>query len=165
MAARPRQFALSWKFSLRSLLYVTALVALFYGLRRSYLMTAFDLEEAIERARNVPTLLTLAAVLLAAMFSQISQGKRWSPVVRGTILGATVGSFSCLALAFEFGEALRRIDYWNWWQDWPLVAPYFIVATVQGGAIGAFVLQLGHLLRYLLMKRWAKAPARSCPAL
>ena len=76
-----------------------------------------------------------------------------------------MGSLSCLALTIEFGEALRRMDYWNWWKDWPLIAPYFIVAIVQDGAIGAFVLQLGELLRYLLMKRTAKTPARSCPAL
>jgi len=68
-------------------------------------------------------------------------------------------------LAIELGEALRRMDYWNWWKDWPLVAPYFIVATVQGGAIGAFVLQIGHLFRYLFIKRWANAPARSRPSL
>jgi CDP-diglyceride synthetase len=165
MAVLPRQVNLRLQFSLRFLLYVTALVALFYALRRSYLMTAFDLEEAIERARNVPTILTLAAVVFAAMFSQTSQGKKWSPIVRGAVLGAIVGSLSCLVLAIELGEALRRMDYWNWWKDWPLVAPYFIVATVQGGAIGAFVLQIGHLFRYLFIKRWANAPARSRPSL
>jgi|GEM_PF-4442317 len=165
MAVLPRQVNLRLQFPLRFLLYVTALVALFYALRRSYLMTAFDLEEAIERARNVPTILTLAAVLFAAMFSQTSQGKKWSSIVRGAVLGAIVGSLSCLMLAIELGEALRRMDCWNWWKDWPLVAPYFIVAIVQGAAIGAFVLQLGELLRYLFMKRRAKTPAQSCPAL
>lgn len=165
MAARPRQFALSWQFSLRTLLCVTALVALFYALRLGYLMTAFDLDETIERARNVPTLLALAAALLAMMFSRNSPRTKRSPAISGAVLGAAVGSLSCLALAIEFGESLRRIDCWNWWKDWPLVAPYFIVATAQGGAIGAFVLQFGHLLRYLFMKRRAKTPARSCPAL
>jgi phosphate/sulfate permease len=165
MAARPRQFALSWKFSLRSLLYVTALVALFYGLRRSYLMTAFDLEEAIERARNVPTLLTLAATLIAAIMPQNAKGNRWPPAVRGAILGATVGTHSCLALVIEFGEMLRRMDYWNWWENWPLVAPYLIVAMVQGGAIGAFVFQLSELLRFLLLRQRMKSPIGSRLAL
>ena len=66
MAEAPRRSTRGWQFSLRSLVYVTALVALFYGLRRGYLMTAFDLAETIERARNVPTLVSLAAALSAA---------------------------------------------------------------------------------------------------
>jgi hypothetical protein len=165
MSARPRQFALSWKFSLRSLLYVTALVALFYGLRRSYLMTAFDLEEAIERARNVPTLLSLAAAVIAALMPPNLLGNRWPAAVRGAILGATVGTHPCLALAIEFGEMLRKMDNWNWWEDWPLVDPYLVVAMVQGGAIGALVFQLGEMFRYLLLRQRTKSPIRSRLAL
>jgi hypothetical protein len=152
MDEMPRRRAPGLQFSLRSLVYVTALVALFYGLRRGYLMTAFDLAETIERARNVPTLVSLAAALSAAVFLQGSTHRKssqscWLSLWRGAILGAGAGALSCLALAIEFGEGLRRIEYWNWSQDWLLVLPYFVVATIQGAAIGAFVLQIGRLLR------------------
>src|SRR6266487_3337889 len=135
MAVLPRKVNLSLQFSLRFLLYATTLIAIFYALRRGYLMTAFDLEETIERARNVPTLLSLAAAVIAAVMPPNLLANRWPPAVRGAILGATVGTHSCLALAIEFGEMLRRMDYWNWWEHWPLVAPYLIVAMVQGAAI------------------------------
>src|SRR6187399_1306001 len=116
MAAPPRRSHLRPRVSLRFLLLATTLFALFFGLRRNYLMTAFDLSEAIERARNIPIILTLAASLLAAIFSTGKPETKWSPALRGMILGASVGSLSCLALAIEFAELLRRMDYWNWWQ-------------------------------------------------
>lgn len=155
MPAPPRILPLSLQFSLRFLLSATALIALFYALRRSYLMTAFDLDEAVGRARNIPAILSLAAAMLAALFFRNCSGSRWSPAVRGVILGASVGSLSCLALIFEFGESLRQMDYWDWWRDWPRVAPHFTVATLQGGAIGAFVLQVGALFRYVVSRRGA----------
>jgi len=149
MASLPQTIPLRPQFSLRGVFLTTALVALFFALRRGYLMTAFNLRETIERATNVPTILSLAAALVAALFLP-SQGQgRASPGWRGAILGSTVGALSCLALVIEFGEAARRIspEYWNWLQDWPEVFPYFVVATVQGGAIGAFVLQAASALR------------------
>ncbi len=161
MAAPPRKFVPSFQFSLRFLLHATTLIALFYGLRRGYLMSAFHLNEVIERARNVPTILALAAALLAVLLPLGSRSKPWFPANSGIILGAAVGSLSCLALVIEFGESLRRMDYWNWWRDWPFVAPYLIVATVQGGAIGAFVTRLGGLLRYAFLKRRIKTNLRS----
>jgi hypothetical protein len=148
MAAPPRRSQLRPRVSLRFLLLATALVALFFGLRRNYLMTAFDLNEAIERARNIPIILAITASVLAAVFQPRKAETKWSPALRGMLLGASVGSLSCLALAIEFAEILRQIDYWNWWQDWIWIAPHLIVATVQGGAIGAFVLQVAALLRY-----------------
>jgi hypothetical protein len=138
---------------LRFLFLATAMIALFFGLRRNYLMTAFDLSEAIERARNIPIILTITASVSAAMFQPRTPKTKWSPALRGMILGASVGSLSCLALAIEFAEILRRMDYWNWWQDWIWIAPHLIVATVQGGAIGAFLLQVAVLLRYRHEKR------------
>ena len=68
MPALPRKFALSLQASLRFMILATALIALFLWLRRSYLMTAFDIDETIERARNVPLILTLVAAVLAATF-------------------------------------------------------------------------------------------------
>ncbi|MFN0017337.1 MAG: hypothetical protein ACKVP0_03695 [Pirellulaceae bacterium] len=140
---------------MRFLFLATALVALFFGLRRNYLMTAFDLSEAIERARNIPIILAITASVLAAMFQPRKEETNWSPALRGMFLGASVGSLTCLALAIEFAELLRRMDYWNWWWDWIWIVPHLIVATVQGGAIGAFVLQVAVLLRYRREKRKA----------
>ncbi|MGI8981553.1 MAG: hypothetical protein ACR2FY_20190 [Pirellulaceae bacterium] len=165
MPALPKKLPRSLQFSLRFLLYVTTLIALFYALRRSYLMTAFDLDDAVARARNVPAVLALVAALLSALFSPSCSESRWSPAFRGVILGASVGSLSCLALIIEFGESLRQMDYWNWWRDWPRVAPHLSVATLQGGAIGAFVLQLGWVLRFVLSRRKAMTPRRSRRAL
>ena len=150
--ARPAaKLPLSLQVSLRFLFYATTLVALFFALRRSYLMTAFDLENAMERAQSMPPILALAAALLSPSCS----GTRWSPAVRGVILGASVGSLSCLALIIEFGESLRQMDYWNWWRDWPRVAPHFTVATVQGGAIGAFAFSK---TPSNLLRQWLRAP-------
>ena len=56
MAVLPRQVNLRLQFPLRFLLYVTALVALFYALRRSYLMTAFDLAVSYTHL-TLPTIL------------------------------------------------------------------------------------------------------------
>jgi len=149
MAFLPQPIPLRPQFSLRVVFLTTALVALFFALRRGYLMTAFDLHEMIERAQNVPTILSLAAALMAALFLH-SPGKSGTSLGwRGAILGSAVGALSCLALIIEFGEGVRRIspEYWNWLRDWPEVLPHFIVATVQGGAIGAFVLQVASALR------------------
>jgi 4-amino-4-deoxy-L-arabinose transferase-like glycosyltransferase len=140
---------------LRFLFLPAALIALYFGLRRNYLMTAFDLSEAIERARNIPMILAITAAVMAAMLRPRKAETKWSPALCGVILGASVGSLSCLALAIEFAELLRRMDYWNWWQDWIWIAPHLIVATVQGGAIGAFVLQVAALLWYRCEKRKA----------
>ena len=137
----------------------TALIALFMGLRRNYLMTAFDLDEAVERARNIPIILAFAAALLAAILQKDKPATKWSPALRGGILGSTVGSLSCLALAIEFGEMLRRIDYWDWWHDWIWVAPHLFMSSVQGGAIGAFVLQIGSLVKYRRAKQRSKSHA------
>lgn len=155
MAAPQRSSNLRPRISLRFLFLTIGLIALFFGLRRNYLMTAFDLSEAIERARNIPTILAFTASALAAMFQPRRAETKWSPALRGMILGASVGSLSCLALAIEFAELLRRIDYWNWWRDWVWIVPHLFVATVQGAAIGAFVLQVALLLRYWREKRRA----------
>lgn len=153
MPSLPPMPRLQMQVSLRFLLLATAIIALFFGLRRSYLMTAFDLEEAIERARNIPIILTLVAAILTAVFSTSNSTSAWSAAVRGVALGTAVSFLSCLALAIEFGEMLRVMNYWNWWVDWIWVAPHLIIATVQGGALGAFVLQAGLLLQYHRGKR------------
>ncbi len=152
MPSPPPKSRLPMQVSLRFLLLAAGLVAIFFWLRRGYLMTAFDLDEAIERARNIPIILALAAAILAATFPAIKPGTAWSAALRGGMLGSAVGFFSSFALAIEFGEMLRGMNYWNWWRDWIWVAPHLIIATIQGGAVGAFVLQFGLLLRY----KWAK---------
>ena len=157
MPAKPRGVRPRSQVSLRFMFLASALIALFLGLRRSYLMTAFDLDEAVERARNIPIILAFAAAILTAMLQKEKPSTKWSPALRGVILGSAVGSLSCLALAIEFGEMLRRMDYWDWWRDWIWVAPHLFTSTVQGGAIGAFVLQVGSLVKY----RRAKQKGRS----
>lgn len=148
----PPKSRLPLQVPLRILLLATAVVALHFGFRRGYLMTAFDLDEAIERARNIPIILAFAAAILAATFPAIKPATAWSAALCGGMLGSSVGFFSSLALAIEFGEMLRGINYWNWWRDWIWVAPHLIIATIQGGAVGAFVLQISLLLQY----RWAQ---------
>ena len=145
--AASQKFSLNLQPSLGFLLYITTLIALFYALRHNYLMSAFDLDDAIERARNVPALLTLAAALLAATIPQAIPGRGIWPIVRGAILGIAVGLLSSLALAIEFGEGVRRMsaEYWNWWSDWPRVAPYLVVATIQSGGLAATILQVAQL--------------------
>lgn len=152
MPSPPPKSRLPMQVSLRFLLPAAGLVAIFFWLRRGYLMTAFDLEEAIERSRNIPIILALTAASLAAMFSAIKPETAWSAALRGILLGSAVGFVASLALAIEFGEMLRGMNYWNWWRDWIWVAPHLIIATIQGGAVGAFVLQARLLLRH----RWSQ---------
>lgn len=154
MTASSRKTSANLQFTLGFLFYAITLIALFYALRRCYLMAAFDLADAIERASNVPTLLTIAAAVLATTIPHVIPGKGLWPIVRGAILGVVVGLLSSLALAIEFGEGARRMspEYWNWWSDWPRVAPYVTVATIQGGALAATILQVVQLWRNLKVR-------------
>ena len=154
MTASSRRTSANLQFTLGLLFYAITLVALFYALRRCYLMTAFDLANVIERARNVPTLQTLAAAVLATTIPRVIPGKGLWPIVRGAILGVAVGLLSSLALAVEFGEGVRRMspEYWNWWRDWPRVAPYVTVATIQCGALAATILQIAQFWRNLKVR-------------
>jgi hypothetical protein len=115
--------------TLRSILIFTAFVALFLGLRRSYLLAG----AGIGGAHLVPPLIASLAVatsLIAAAESKF---------MRSIGLGASVSTIVALILALEITEGLRRMNYWDWSNDWLFFLEVIFGHTCIGAGIGLIV--------------------------
>jgi hypothetical protein len=117
------------QFTLRSILIITAFIALFLGLRRSYLLTG----AGIGGAHLMPPLFAVLAVatsLIAAAESRF---------MRSIGLGASVSTIVALILALEITEGLRRMNYWHWSNDWLFFLKIVFGHTCIGAGIGLVV--------------------------
>lgn len=117
------------QFTLRTILIITAFIALFLGLRRSYLLAG----AGIGGAHLMPPLFACLAVATSVV------GSAESRFIRSIGLGASISTLVALILALEITEGLRRMDYWNWSQDWLLFLAIVFSHTCIGASIGLIV--------------------------
>lgn len=122
-----------YQFTLRTILIITAFVALFLGLRRSYVFTAKPAATSIARAKQMPPLFACLAVTASLVSSAESKFKR------SIGLGAVVSTIIAAILTWEFAEGLRGMRYWNWSADWPMFLTIIFGYTLMGGSIGLVV--------------------------
>jgi hypothetical protein len=115
------------RFSLRSLLILTALVSLFLALRSSYVLGN---EDPIFRAHQLPPLFAVLSVVISASCLSIRRTRNL------VLLGASASLLVATILAAEITEGLRRMAYWNWYQDWPTFLQIVGCHAVVGAGIG-----------------------------
>jgi hypothetical protein len=133
------------RFSLRSLLILTTLVSLFLALRSSYLFgNAFAI--AVFRAHQLPPLFAALSVVISASCLSI---RRTRDLV---LLGSGVSLLVATILAAEITEGLRRIAYWNWYEDWTTFLQIIGCHAVLGAGIGFAV---------SIVFRWVRSQRRS----
>lgn len=66
-------------------------------------------------------------------------GSAESKFKRSIVLGATVSTTVAMIYALEITEVLRRMDYWNWSEDWPTILLVAVGYGFVGAAIGLAV--------------------------
>jgi hypothetical protein len=133
------------QFSIRGLLLLITLVALFLTLRQTYILGSQSAATAIARAHQLPPLLATLAVS-ACLFGPATP--RFGPLA---LIGALTSLLVAAALTVEIAEDLRRTsDYWNWQRDWPTFLLIAGAHAILGTLIG---LSLGYLRLTLISRR------------
>lgn len=129
------------QFSIRSLLFLPAIVSLFLAVRASYLL-GHELPEAIRRAHHLPPLFAMLAVV-SCVFRRSITG------LRGLFLvGLCTSLVVAVTLTVEIAESLRRgYGYWNWWSDLPTFFEIVGAHAAIGGAIGLGAAMLLRVVR------------------
>ncbi len=121
------------KFRLANLFVFITIVAVFLGLRQTFLVG--NLSTTSTRAHCLPPLFAM----IFGVWSCVDAGRRRaSPLLLLKIVGSAVlgAVFVAIALVSEFGETLRRIDY----GDWPVLLPVVLTHAVYGLGIGVILL-------------------------
>ena len=127
------------QFSIQSLMILTAMVALFFALHRSYVF-GNDFPILLYRAHQMPP----SFATLSVLFCAFSLGYR---SVRSLVLAGLVGAILvATALTVEIAEGMRDIHYWNWWSNLPTFLKIVGCHAVLGAAIG-FILAFAFRLR------------------
>lgn len=139
------------RFSIRQLLAVTAIVAIFCGLRSSYVLGDYA-GNAITRAFFVPPMMAVVVSLYCSAILRTSPSmlKR---IAYATAAGAGAAAVTMLILGWEIAAELKQMGYWNWWSDLPLFLMVMAQEVLAGGIVG---LILGTLWGYILRSRSPK---------
>lgn len=131
--------------SIRSLLLLITLFALFLAVRQTYILGSENAATAIARAHQLPPLLATLAVSACLI------GQTTPHLLSLALIGAVISLLAATALTVEIAEDLRRTsDYWNWQRDWPICLQIVGGHAVLGGLIG---LSLGYLRRTFMWRQ------------
>jgi hypothetical protein len=137
------------RFSLRSLLIVMSLVALFFTLRKYYVVGGPALGDAIMRAMQMPPL--FAALAVGSSFFHLD-GPRYKPSI---VIGAICSTLVAAPLTIEIAEAIRRNDYWDWSKDWFFFLKVVGAFALVGALIGLLLARVNYDVRRLI--KWHRA--------
>jgi uncharacterized integral membrane protein len=133
--------------TLRSILIITAFIALFLGLRRSYVLAGGD---RVSKAKQMPPLFAALAVSASLIGSAESRFRR------SIILGAIVSITVTTIFTIEITQELRRMGYWNWSGDWPIFLAILCGYACVGGSIGLFTACFHRIWLHFLSVRKTK---------
>ena len=123
------------QFSLRSLFFLTAIVAVYFLLRQ------FILHNQVWLAYALPPSIAVLSGLYAAIGSLRGEYGVWRCSKRGAFLGAATGTAATVALLMEITHLAG--PYWTWRRDWLFAAEVVGGEMLVTGLAGAVFAAIG----------------------
>ena len=130
------------RFSIAKLLFATAVVAVFLGLRNGYVFGFHtDLRTTVERAWWATWIMSVVVSAIGCAQAPLDTPRRMI-VVNATLAGGLAAAISAAILGFEIAEGIHAAypDYWRWGFDYLYFAVFFVGrGLLFGAAIGAII--------------------------